>query len=789
MNKSDLKRPEILAPCGNPAAFHAALSAGADAMYLAMDRFGARAYAGNFQQNELLQAIEEAHLHDRKIYLTLNTLLKNDEIRQLPEALDPLYRAGLDAVLVQDFGVYGFLRERYPDMPLHASTQMNLCSVEGARLAKTLGFSRVVPARELSLTELRMIRDEAGIEVEAFVHGAMCVCYSGRCYLSSFAGGRSGNRGRCAQPCRAMYNGGFPLSMKDLCTLEDVPALMEAGIDSLKIEGRMKNEYYVAACVDAYRTMVEDVMLGEFRPEKAQKYRERMTEVFHRGGFTRGYLNQFSGPDMISDTASGHTGVKVGTIRKVRDGVVRIRCEKGLNKGDSLEIPVPDGTDETIRLTAPEDAPDGTEVELRAPMTRKLQPGMPLLRVRNAALMAEMEERYLTKQPKVPADLTVLSEVGKPFRITARANGISVSLEGPKVETASGKPVTEETLQAKIGTLSGTDFFLSRLMIQNDGQSFVPVSVIKNQRRDVLSMLREALLDPKRRRLLGNAASEDIDPEKDIPLREKNKEEKKDAERIFFVSDLSMAETVLSHDPAAVIFDFGLSCMDPEEVRRLAGSNRDIRFLVGFPYIFRHRGNLEKRMEELYRMALELDGAYINGIDSFAWFKSYAADHDKPGTLYLGDSLYRYNDRAVDFFSRESVDLSGELWMEEPCELSLSERHMIRVPENVKRIPTVYGHRPMMLTVQEAAQNLKGTDGKRTRSLILLQNPEMCYNVVLSGQPILQDADGGPSAVRFTVEGTSEAERLINAYFSESASDSRLNRKPEPEGIRHRGLL
>ena len=499
--------PEILAPCGTMAAFRAALSAGADAMYMALKQYGARAYAANFELSELLQVIEEAHLHERKIYLTLNTLLTDEEMRRIPEVMDPLYYAGLDAVLVQDFGLARFLRERYPKQELHASTQMNICSIEGAGYAKKLGFSRVVPARELSLAELSEIREKVGVEVEAFVHGAMCYCYSGRCYLSSFLGGRSGNRGKCAQPCRRKWDGSYRLSMKDLCTLRDVPELVAAGIDSLKIEGRMKNEYYAAACVDAYKTMVEDVRLGVFSEEKAARYEERLAEVFNRGGFTHGYLNRHSGPDMLDETMPGRAGVLIGEIDSVLSGKVRLVTEKDLNRGDALEIRI-SPEKEPIKLTLAEGAKKGTEVILASPGTRMLHPGLPIYRVRNARLMAELENRFIMLRPRIPLRMTVTLAAGQPITLLGEIlreepdspegtvpTGENVYLTGAVAQQAKERPVKNPVLEEKIGTLADTDFELRELNIENDNLSFIPAGEIKRLRRECLEKLRKMRIE------------------------------------------------------------------------------------------------------------------------------------------------------------------------------------------------------------------------------------------------------------------------------------------------------
>ena len=239
------RMPEILAPAGDFATLKAAVSAGADAIYLGGEQFGARAFAKNFTEEELCSAIDYAHLHGRKIYLTVNTLVKEREFDQLYGYLLPYYKQGLDAVIVQDMGVMEYIRRQFPEMDIHASTQMTVTNAISAEWLEKQGVVRVVPARELSLPEIKEIRDRTNLEIECFVHGALCYCYSGQCLLSSLIGGRSGNRGQCAQPCRLPYrvNGKKPsdiMSLKDLCTIEYIPDLIEHGIDSFKIEGRMK---------------------------------------------------------------------------------------------------------------------------------------------------------------------------------------------------------------------------------------------------------------------------------------------------------------------------------------------------------------------------------------------------------------------------------------------------------------------------------------------------------------------------------------------------------------------
>ena len=252
------KNVEILAPAGSMESLHAAIAGGADAVYLGGTKFGARAYAKNLSEEDLIEAIEYVHIHGRKIYMTVNTLLKDREMDELYDYLLPYYKAGLDGVIVQDIGAISYIREHFPEMPVHASTQMTITNTLGAEYLKRYGITRVVPARELSLEEIEEMKKTTGLEMECFVHGALCYCYSGQCLLSSMIGGRSGNRGQCAQPCRLPYQVNEKkavdiMSLKDLCTIDILPELIDAGIDSFKIEGRMKQPEYVYTVVRMYR--------------------------------------------------------------------------------------------------------------------------------------------------------------------------------------------------------------------------------------------------------------------------------------------------------------------------------------------------------------------------------------------------------------------------------------------------------------------------------------------------------------------------------------------------------
>ncbi len=308
MNDNSKHKTELLSPAGNPDCLKAAVRAGADAIYLAGQRFGARASAENFTDSELIEALDYAHTYNRKIYLTLNTLIKEREWKDIYGFLKPLYMNGLDGIIIQDIGLVGYLKECFPELPLHASTQMTVTHSHSSELLKDMGICRVVTARELSLDEIRAIKAETGLEIEVFIHGAMCYSYSGACLFSSFLGGRSGNRGRCAGPCRLPYNGSeYPLSMRDLCLAEHMSELIDAGVDSFKIEGRLKSPEYVTGVTRIYRGIIDACGAGVKNNVTDEELSE-LDSLYLRGGGSTGYLHTHNSADMITLDNPSYSG-------------------------------------------------------------------------------------------------------------------------------------------------------------------------------------------------------------------------------------------------------------------------------------------------------------------------------------------------------------------------------------------------------------------------------------------------------------------------------------------------
>lgn len=320
-----MKKVELLAPAGNYDALLGAVNAGADAVYLGGEQYGARAYADNFSRDEIISGIRLAHIYHKKIYLTINTLVKERELEGLYDFLLPFYEAGLDGVIIQDLGVLAYVKRYFPGLELHASTQMTLTGSEGVSFLKECGVSRVVPARELSLKEIKNLK-ETGTEVEIFIHGAMCYCYSGQCLFSSILGGRSGNRGRCAQPCRLPYeiNGGkecFPLSMRDMCTIDLLPELIESGVDSFKIEGRMKKPSYVAGVTAIYRKYIDQYYEKGSIHVSAQD-RQLLSSLYIRSKIGDGYFHRHNGREMLTLESPAYSETDPGILTEIADRYV-----------------------------------------------------------------------------------------------------------------------------------------------------------------------------------------------------------------------------------------------------------------------------------------------------------------------------------------------------------------------------------------------------------------------------------------------------------------------------------
>ena len=338
VSKRNIKA-ELLAPAGSKESFYAAIKAGADAVYMAGQKFGARAYAGNFTDEEIVECEDIAHLYGKKIYLTVNTLVKEKEFDELKEFAGSKAVQNCDGLIIQDLGVASFFRENYPDIPIHASTQMSVTGAGAAKFLQDNGFCRVVPARECSFEEIKDIYEKTGMEIECFIHGAMCYSYSGQCLFSSILGGRSGNRGRCAQPCRLAYRlkdsnkdtETYPLSLKDMCTLEILPKILESGVVSLKVEGRMKPPEYVAGVISIYRKYLDLYYSGE-EYKVSKEDLKKLSQHYVRGSLSHGYYDRKNSADMVTVFSHGYDSEDGGFIEEIKKKYINAQSTEYLPK-------------------------------------------------------------------------------------------------------------------------------------------------------------------------------------------------------------------------------------------------------------------------------------------------------------------------------------------------------------------------------------------------------------------------------------------------------------------------
>ncbi|MGE5561211.1 MAG: DUF3656 domain-containing U32 family peptidase [Chloroflexota bacterium] len=510
-------RPEILAPAGSWDAFVAAVERGADAVYLGGKEFNARQSAANFDRSELERAVEYAHLRGVRLCVTVNTLLADSELAAAMDYVYWLYERAVDAVIVQDLGLARLIKQTLPAMEVHGSTQMTVHNLEGVRYLERLGLDRVVLARELSLREINRITAEARIGVEMFIHGALCISYSGQCLFSSLVGGRSGNRGRCAQPCRMPYElygprglasaaGKHLLSPRDLCLIDRLPDLVAAGVRAFKIEGRLKRPEYVATVVGAYRRALDRVLAGDSSPLPPDE-RWRLTQIFNRG-FTTGHLDGNPGSDLMSYDRPHNRGIAIGTVVSGGAGRITVRLTGALAAGDGIVIPAAGDEGEGTTITAL--FRDGERIAAAAAgdvvsfaFRARAKAGDAVWKTADAALLAEAAQAYRSGRMsrKLPLSAKVQALVGQPLKLWL------VDPDGHKVQADSRTPLTEairqpltrDTLVDKLGRLGNTPFAVTSWKIELQGDAMLPLSELNDTRRRAVESLTAARLAAYRR--------------------------------------------------------------------------------------------------------------------------------------------------------------------------------------------------------------------------------------------------------------------------------------------------
>ena len=476
---------ENLAPAGNREALDRAAAAGADAVYLGYAAFSARAGAGNFDEEQLREAVHFAHLHHIRVHVTVNTLIKDGELAGVMDVLRLLNEVKVDAVLVQDLGVMHLARTCFPDLPIHASTQMALHNAAGVCFVQRHGLTRAVLARECSLSEIRKASD-VGIEIEVFGHGAQCVAVSGQCLFSSMIGGRSGNRGRCAQPCRLPYTyrgeTAAWLSPRDVCMRDHLPELVKAGACSIKLEGRLKRPEYVATIAASYRKGIDAMDNGAFRKADEAEM-DGLKQIFSRGGLMDGYALGSQDAGVIYPDRVNHGGLPIGTIEAVAGGMARVRLSRDLNDGDGLQIRNERGDHEMIY--AGHDTPAGEIAVLRLRPDMKVRAGDTVHRLVSSAQLEAARQMTI---PAIPCDLTLVALPGEALTLTATDATSTVTVTGEVVSAAQKRAMTEEDARKSLAKMGDTPFELRDCTVFTDN-AFVAVSALNALRRDALIAL------------------------------------------------------------------------------------------------------------------------------------------------------------------------------------------------------------------------------------------------------------------------------------------------------------
>lgn len=711
-------KSELLAPAGSYQGLQAVIKAGADAVYIGGSLFGARAYAHNPDKEEMKEAIDFTHIHGKKIYLTVNTLLKNRELYgQLYDFLAPFYMQGADGVIVQDFGVLSFLKKEFPELPVHASTQMTVTGSKGALLLKEAGVSRIVPARELSLKEIRAIHQNTGMEIECFVHGALCYCYSGMCLFSSMLGGRSGNRGRCAQPCRLPYyafegrkalndnESRYLLSPKDMCTIEILPEILNAGVYSLKIEGRMKRPEYAAGVTAVYRKYLDLYEKDPDHYQVSEEDRQILLDLYQRDGFNQGYFHNRNGRNMMA--------------------VVNLKEQERKNKYSEN---------------------------------------------RNEKLFAALKEKYLdTKiQEKIYGNLILYA--GSPAILDLDFKDTHVQIQGSLVEAAVKQPLSAERVGRQMKKTGETPFAFQNLEVLTDEKGFLPLQNLNALRRAGLEKLEEEYLKKYRRKLLSES---DLNQKIKIKSGEKDERQLSDRKLYAFVENREQWKAVLESEAVAGVYvslsmiglkNLEIHVQKAAEEAALTGKE----FYLAMPYVLRE-GSLEE-FEDIFRnLGKYIDGFLVRNLEELGYFKLLGLEEK----LVCDYSLYNFNDCAKDFLEALGVRRTTM-----PLELNARE---IREKNCRNSEMILYGYYPMMVSAQCLKKTCGSCDhrfgkvwlkDRYGQQFLTKCYCDFCYNVIYNSIPtgLVKEAeeilkmDIPFFRLNFTEEGYEETREILELF-------------------------
>ena len=707
------KQIELLAPAGSFEIFKAVIAAGADAVYVGGNAFGARAYANNFSEEELLEAIDYAHLHHRKLYLTVNTLFKENELtEQLYPYLLPYYKQGLDAVIVQDIGAFRFIKEHFPGLEIHTSTQMTVTNRYGAEMMKSLGATRVVTAREMSFAEIEDISKNVDVEIESFVHGALCYCFSGQCLLSSVIGGRSGNRGRCAQPCRLPYEAfdsdmkktgnakkPYVLSPKDLCTIEMIPQLVNAGIYSFKIEGRMKQAEYAAGVVSIYRKYIDLYMeKGEEGYRVSDKDYQKLLDLGNRSGFTDGYYNRHNGADMITFEQPSHKKANEALQETIRQKYVNTEIKEKINGN-------------------------------------------------------------LILSKDLPAILSVMYE------------DVEVVVSGDIVQPALKQPLSRDKIDENMRKTGNTPFEFASLYIEMNDDIFMPMKSLNQLRRDALDALEEKLLEMYRRDDGVKEAGDEFCGENRSAYR-KDASDLRAVSITVSIENQEQLPPLLERKMVDSIY-LDSSCYSRKTLVEDLESDCSLIKQAGkkayfiLPAVFRkHTSDFYKNIAKDLQN-LPLDGFMIKNYDALWFVKTYLTEK----AFIIDHNLYTYNNKAV-----EELEHFEPLRVTAPLELNKKEL-MHRNNQNSEliiygKLPLMTSAQCVKRSTK-GCNRVPETFYIKDRYNVIFpikNNCNECYNIIYNSLPLilfgqaeeLKRMQFAAYRLSFTTEDVKEVEKVLD---------------------------
>lgn len=771
-----IKRPELLAPVGRLESFYAAIENGANAVYVGGKLFSARQFAQNLDMDELKEIIDYAKLRNIKVYVTVNTLVKNTEMDRFVSYIDQLSTIGVDAVIVQDFGVARVVKEYFPDMALHASTQMSAHSQYDVKFLKDNGYKRVVLARELSLEEVTTITNAVDIEIETFVHGALCVSYSGQCLMSSIIGGRSGNRGRCAQPCRLPYvvtkdgqvitdnDAPFLMSPKDIQTLDLIPQVIAAGVHTFKIEGRMKAPEYIASVARIYNKYI-NLALEEKNYKVSQEDEDELLTVFNRGGFTQGYFSQKPGKVMMAEDSPKNVGLRIGeVIAYNKAGNIEIKTNKKLNPGDGIGIltdqkPVGVGISKEVKKG---------EV-FKTMIKGKISVGDPVYLSKDHELSKELARTYNKNNRKSFIRATLEAKLGKPMTITlTHENGLTVSVAGGDlIEEAKNAPMSPDKLKAQLSKFGNTPFEVTTVILENDPNIFVSISSLNKLRREATEALINKILESNS--YDGKGYTNYLD--------DKNKNRyRQDREQVFTASVRTLEQLEEALEIASHIY-LELEHQEFSEIEKAIAlcHNKDTKLYIALPHIQR-----EKDYGIYADLMAQIENSDIDGyvVRNYGQFERLMPSNKEKIIDYTLNIVNDENIRHWESYQVNTTTLSVELRADEIEEMNGKCLEMV-----------VYGHIPVMTTEQcvigrqggcpKAGGSLAGDYkliDRKDEAYPLLTNCKMCRMQILSSKPIvlanqmnrIKRLPVDKLRLIFTTETKSEIKKVIGWYKDEA---------------------